>query len=326
MTKKLFFEVAPSSTDIVIPEDLKPVSAVKLPPRLNHCYGKVTGEPAKGDRVSIDTPMAYAQRPYNEADVIRYIDKSQGLDWNLFGHVTVIERISDGKRTMINGQHRTGLARTIDPSITEIPAHIIKTDDDEYAARLFGLMNGVASRNVSAEQLLWAEVLAKDPDALEIKRVLELCDVACGKVNDAPGRKQVKRANFVKCMAFGEEETILAVKLIKQAYPKSDNFDNLLSGLVRLMTLADYKELSDPNYKLGERFQNWFVNILPLVLSYKEATFPKYRQGPWYNGIAYGIMKTFRTYLSREDWAAPPLGPIQKIWEKSFKDAEDSDE
>ena len=323
--KKLFFEVE-SSSETSIVEELKPVTAVKLPPRLNHCYGKIRGTPAESDKVSVDTPMAYAQRPYNEADVIRYIDKSQGLDWNLFGHVTVIERISDGKRTMINGQHRTGLAITIDPSIKEVPAHIIKTDDEEYAARLFGLMNGVASRNVSAEQLLWAEVLSKDPDALNIKRILELCDVACGKVNEAPGRKQVKRAGFVKCIQFGEKETILAVNLIKKAYPKTDNFDNLLSGLVRLLTLADYRDLSNSNYKIGERFQDWFIDIMPLVLSYKESTFPKYRQGPWYNGIAYGLMKTFRTYLDRCDLAALPIGPIQKIYEKSFKDAEDSDE
>ncbi len=322
---KLFFEVE-SSSETSIVEELKPVTAVTLPPRLNHCYGKIRGTPAEGDKVSVDTPMAYAQRPYNEADVIRYIDKSQGLDWNLFGHVTVIERFSDGKRFMINGQHRTGLAITIDPSIKEVPAHIIKTDDEEYAARLFGLMNGVASRNVSAEQLLWAEVLSKDPDALNIKRILELCDVACGKVNEAPGRKQVKRAGFVKCIAFGEKETILAVNLIKKAYPKTDNFDNLLSGLVRLLTLADYKDLSNSKYKIGERFQDWFTNIMPLVLSYKEATFPKYRQGPWYNGIAYGIMKTFKIYLNREEWAGPAVDPIKKIYEKSFKDAEDLDE
>ena len=90
--------------------------------------------------------------------------------------------------------------------------------------------------------------------------------------------------------------------------------------------LEDYRDLSNSNYKIGERFQDWFIDIMPLVLSYKESTFPKYRQGPWYNGIAYGLMKTFRTYLDRCDLAALPIGPIQKIYEKSFKDAEDSDE
>ena len=183
------------------------VPPVSLPDRLKHLINSPTiGTKAAMSQVSVDTPMDESQRDFNEADVIRYIDKSQALDWNLFGVVTVIER-TDGTQTMINGQHRTSIVKTLAPNEKTVPAHIIKTDDKEYAAKLFAYLNGVASRNVSREQLLWAEVLAADAGALELKQHLITCSLACGKVNQGNNIPQIKRATFEKCVRFGVAET-----------------------------------------------------------------------------------------------------------------------
>jgi hypothetical protein len=292
-----------------------------LPPRLHHCAGKIVGTPAPGARVSIDTPPAEAQRPYNDDDVLRYIERSQGLDWNLFGYVTVVER-SDGSRVLINGQHRIGVVKKVDPSCQEVPAHIIRSDDPEYAARLFGLMNGVASRHLTREQLLWAEVLAKDKDALDTQRVLVAANLSCGKVNEDPDRRQVKRANFEKCMKFGVSETLYATQLLYRSYPDRD-FDLLLSGLTKLLSMSAYADLSNMKKLQGQRFDHWFTNVFAESHSYRDATFPDYRNGQWYNGIAYGILKKFRHYMSRNDWPVVALDPIRSIY---LKDAKEQDE
>jgi hypothetical protein len=305
-------------TPVVSPQSLS-VPPVKLPSHLHHCYGKIFGTPANGDRASVDTPMAVAQRDYREEDVIKYIGLSKGLDWNLFGHVTVVQR-ADGSRVMINGQHRTGLVKTIDPSITEVPAHIIYSDDEQYISKLFGLMNGVASRNVTAEQLLWAQVLALDSDALRVQRMLILCDVACGKVNEGVSiitgeeRRKVKRANFEKCLHWGERETTIAVELCKKAFPNNE-FNNLLSGLVRLLTIKEYKSFSNNNLEVGRRFETWFTTEL-CKRSYKKATYPDLRTTTWYNAIAWGLYSDFRDWMKYNNWICPSGAGINNIIKK----------
>jgi len=301
------------------------VPPVSLPDRLKHLINSPTiGTKAAMSQVSVDTPMDESQRDFNEADVIRYIDKSQALDWNLFGVVTVIER-TDGTQTMINGQHRTSIVKTLAPNEKTVPAHIIKTDDKEYAAKLFAYLNGVASRNVSREQLLWAEVLAADAGALELKQHLITCSLACGKVNQGNNIPQIKRATFEKCVRFGVAETKYAVSLITKAYPEADNFDNLLLGLVRLLSHDNYRGLMNTNIALGKSFSDWFIQSLPESRNYKEATFPEYRLGQWYNGIAFGLYKQFVRFMERKGvrHRCPPYETLKDIYFAGRKELDD---
>lgn len=278
------------------------VPAVVLPESLKHLIGQVTGNKAPClQEVSVDTPMDPSQRDFNPNDVVKYISKSQGLDWNLFGYVTVVENPKTKQRTMINGQHRTSIVKTLAPIVKTVPAHIISTDDPQYAAKLFAYLNGVASRNVSREQLLWAEVLAGDADAIATQQKLIYCDLACGKVNAGKGIKQVSRATFEKCIKLGLDETKYAVSLISRAYPERDNFDNLLHGLVRLLSIPQYRPLMDTTKTLGKMFEQWFVNTLPDGYpSYKDATSIVTRTDPWQNSIAYGLYKTFFGFMKRK--------------------------
>jgi len=300
------------------------VPAVTLPEKLRHLVNSPpVGSKAAITEVSVNTPMDDSQRDFNENDVIRYIAKSQCLDWNLFGVVTVVER-SDGTQTMINGQHRTSLVKTLRPQEKTVPAHIIKTDDREYAARLFACLNGVTSRNVSREQLLWAEVLARDPEALTLKQHLITAGLACGRVNQGP-RPEVKRATFERCVKFGETETQYAVKLITQAYPDAVQFDNLLLGVVRLLSHEEYRTLMRPQLEIGRNFQEWFTKRLPESRNYREATYPELRLGQWYNGIALGLYRQFVRYMDRQGvrHRCPAIDTLKLIYERSRRDIED---
>lgn len=277
------------------------VPAVQLPDNLKHLIGRVTGSKAPClQEVSVNTPMDPSQRDFNPNDVVKYISKSQGLDWNLFGYVTVVENPKTGERTMINGQHRTSIVKTLAPIVKTVPAHIISTDDPQYAAKLFAYLNGVASRNVSREQLLWAEVLAGDDDARKTQQRLIYCDLACGKVNAGPNIKQVSRATFEKCVKLGIDETRFAANLIARAYPERDDFDNLLYGLVRLLSIPTYAGLMNNKVTLGKKFDEWFVNHFARNHTYKESTTVVTRTDPWCNSIAYGIYKKFWDWMRRE--------------------------
>lgn len=277
------------------------VPAVAVPESLKHLIGQVTGTKAPClKEVSVDTPMDPSQRDFNPNDVIKYISKSQGLDWNLFGYVTVVENPKTGQQTMINGQHRTSIVKTLAPMVKTVPAHIISTDDPQYAAKLFAYLNGVASRNVSREQLLWAEVLAGDKDAIATQQKLIYCDLACGKVNQGKDIKQVSRATFEKCIKLGLDETRYAAAIIARAYPERDDFDNLLYGLVRLLSLKSYQGLMDNTKTLGKKFDEWFVQHFARNHTYKESTNIVTRTDPWCNSIAYGIYKKFWDWMKRE--------------------------
>jgi len=302
-------------------------TGVKLPKKLEKYLGIVKGTPAHGDRVKLqDLSLAIAQRDLNWNDCYKYIEKSGGADWNLFGHVTVC-RMPNLLMWLINGQHRTGTMITVDPNINEFPAHIIdlthltQEEAERQASILFAKMNGVATRNINAEQLFWAEIQAGDERALYIKSVLERANLQCGKVNDTPaGRKNVKYANFVKCVNMGEEATVIAADLIDRAYPKAGMNDNLLSGMTRLLSHSSYPELTDPEHKVSRQFDEWFTIFLPQFLQISELSYQQYRQSTkWYDGVAYGLMRAFGHYQRNKNRWSPSLDPIEKTWEKGWK-------
>jgi hypothetical protein len=271
------------------------------------------GSPAKGDTVSVDTPLHEVQRPLHEHSIKKYIDRIGTIDWNMFGHVKVVE-YKDGSRAVIDGQHRISLVKSLSPQTKQVPAHIVRVDDDVYAAQLFAYLNGVTVRKVSNEELLWAEVIARDPEALNILRVLKLANLSCGQVNE--GFKKVSRATFEKCLKLGEKETIYAAELLKQAYPANDNIDLLLHGLVRLLTIKQYAGLTN-NLTLGKMFKEWVVDKLPEGRDYKDACFKQYHQGQWQVGIAFGLMEVFDTYMNRKGYGhqVPAIKHIKDMYE-----------
>jgi hypothetical protein len=280
-------------TEYVIPHQSVPV--VELPETLAHLIGREYGQPAPGARVSVDVDLDITQRFFRESDVVKYIEEVQCVDWNQFGYVTVIEH-SDGRQVLIDGQHRTGVVRALLPNQQEIPAHIIRTDDQKYAAKLFARLNGVTIRKISNEELLWAEVLAESPEALKTHYWLVECDLACGRVNDDGRRAEVKRATFERAIKYSPQATKAAVNLIRGAYPAARKFDNLLLGMVRLLSHSQYAKLMNKNITIGQMFEQW-MNYYGQGHKISELVDLVPRTDPWYDAIAFGLYKQFRIWM-----------------------------
>jgi hypothetical protein len=299
--------------------------AVKMPKKLEQYIGKVRGDMAPGDRIPVNTEMDAAQRDLQEGNIWKYAEKSKGVDWNLFGYATAV-KYPGGTLKLINGQHRIELVKHFAPEVTEVPAHIVDLShlsDDEAqkeSASLFAKMNGTASRHLTSDQLFWAGTIEGDPDALFYKSVLERANLMCGRVNEGPGRKKVKYSNFIKAVKMGVDETIRAAELIDYAYPKNAMNDTLLSGMARLFSHSSYEELMDSNTKIYQQFEDWFVNILPQVMTIQDLSFRVYRNTHlWHDGVAYGLYQKFAHYQRIKGRKCMPVDAIQLNYEKGIK-------
>ena len=332
-TPLVFQTISPNIVEAIPMDDkLSAITYAKKP------KGTPAGDPIT-QRVSVDSEMFVAQRPFHPKNVRDFIVKTDGrLDWNLFGFVTAV-KLKDGTTKIVNGQHRISLVKTLDPTITEVPAHIIHEDDPEYIAKLFGYMNGGASRPVTREERLWAEIIANDPTALKTAYWLKKCKLACGMVNqyDDKGRPtdwiQVNVAGFEKCLKHSETATEMAVDLIKKAFPKQKkNIDQQLLGLVVFLTTNEYRDILTPTKVISSRFIEFFTKDLPKIMKFEALKFKVYRNtSKWEVGIAYGIAKKFRHWLEVNDYPLIGLQTIKKqyidgIGEPVVEDDEDSDE
>jgi hypothetical protein len=298
---------------------LNHVEQANLPQHLIQYIGRQKGKQAPGDRVSVDTQMNESQRDLHPNDIYKWIENNEGVDWNLFGYTTVI-RFPDGSLEMINGQHRTQLVKWILPDVQEVPAHIIDTNDKEYAARLFASMNGVDSRKLTTEELFWAQVIGRDPYALYVQKQLKKMNLACGKVNSSEDRKRVKYGGYTNCLKMGEEATSRAVNLIDRAYPTQGMDDQVLIGLTRLLSIKEYQDLADTTLKIGREFDQWFTNDFADTTMLSDARFPQFKNTTqWYNGVAYGIMSRFRHFQKRKNRTSPGVDTIKRIYNAGIK-------
>lgn len=314
---------------IELNDELKSLPLYNTAPR-----GVMAGTPGR-DRVSVDAPMAIAQRPFHPKNVCKNIIKTKGqIDWNLFGLVTAVRNKKTGETCIINGQHRISLIKTLDPSIKEVPAHIIDEDDEVYVAKLFGYMNGGASDAVTREERLWADIVAQDPHALNIERILVKCGLGCGIVNefDTRGNRnvQVNIAGFEKCIAIGEDKTLKALALIRKAYPnEKKNIDQQLLGLTSFLGISEYAKLMDPKTKLAQRFDHWFTTVVPESLSFDKGLkfFTHRNWAPsWEDAIAYGIAKKFRFWLSVKDYPQIGMTMLNDLKRRNSMKFEDDNE
>ncbi len=304
------------------------VNDLPIPNILKKYVGTYKGEPARAEMVSVDIPMHIAQRDLHTKDIIKWVTKSRGFDWSLFGVVTVVED-SKGNQTCLDAQHRLQMIRWILPNVTQVPAHIIYTDDTAYASMVFAGKNGTMTRRLGAEELFWAQTIEGDKHALYLKDILESAEISCGKVNEAPDRKTVKYASFDRSVKMGADETVYAIELWQQAYPKSNIQAQVMCGLTRLFTLKKYEDQGNPDTELGKLFYEWFTENVPCNYKPVNLNFAEYHNtNVWHNGVAYGLQKKFNIWLDHKGHKRVPIKQIQDIYQSGItgKDAEDTDE
>ena len=129
----------------------------------------------------------------------------------------------------------------------------------------------------------------------------------------------ISRSNIEKCMKFGVLETLYAAKMIKAAYPKRRECNQLFHGLVYLLSLDAYKGYMN-DLTLGKMFRQWITTAFPDNHSYNDAKFGKYKPAnAWQIGVAYGLNKTFRHWMERKGKLnhVPARETIYDIWKKA---------
>lgn len=277
------------------------------------------GQPAVSETIDINTPLHEVQRPLKPNSILKHITMIGTIDWNMIGIVTAVE--IGGQQFVIDGQHRLTLLKTFAPGVDRVPAHIIRVDrnNEEYAAKLFAYLNGVASTRPSQEEILWAEWIAREPHAIRIATVLEQAGLTCGMINE--GHMTVSRATIEACMKLGIEETLYAAELIKAAYPERKECNQLLHGMVTLLSMPQYRGYMN-NLTLGKMFRVWFVEHFADDNKYKEALFVALRPATaWQIGIAYGLSKKFRYHMERRGKLhhVPAIDAIRKRWQRASK-------
>lgn len=291
-----------------------------LPKSVEKYVGVEWGNWAPGDTIPVDTPLSKCQRDYKKQNVFKYISKVGGLDKNLFGYATAVKRKSDGALALINGQHRIQLVKIVSPTTREVPAHIIEVEDSEfetYGAKMFHEFNGTVSKSLSNEEVFYAKVLSKDKEALDIERMLKLAKLRCGKVNSIAGTFPVEYATFFKCIKLSETMTVRAAKLLATGF-NSCNSD-VLHGLVFLLSQPHYAELADNSKAVGKHFEEWLTKAVPQFHGINDLKFVKYRQGPWFKGVAYGIAQSFAKNQRNRGLTSPTVTEIKKIYEDGFQ-------
>lgn len=275
------------------------------------------GKPAPGETIDIDTPLHEVQRPLKRNAILKYINMIGTVDWNMFGYATAVD--IDGDVRVIDAQHRMSLVKTLAPHVKQVPAHVIRVDrnDKEYGAKLFAYLNGVASSKPSQEELLWAELIARDPKAIRIESVLVQAGLTCGMINE--GHMNVSRNTIETCIDMGIDKTLYAANLIKTAYPNAKEANQFMHGLVYLLNIPQYSGLMN-NLTLGKMFRQYMTVDFPANHSPKQAKYQSLRPSNAYQiGVAYGVMKDFKYWMERQgkQHHLPAIDYIKTKWKKS---------
>tara|TARA_R110000868_G_scaffold36293_1_gene129071 strand:+ start:315 stop:1244 length:930 start_codon:yes stop_codon:yes gene_type:complete len=297
--------------------ELRCAEAIELTSKYQKYVGRPhIGTPAPGERIDVNTPLHPVQRPLKRGAIEKYIEMIGTVDWNMFGYATAVE--IEGEQFIIDAQHRISLVKTLSPHVTTVPAHIIRIDknDKEYAAKLFAYLNGVASSKPSQEEILWAELIAREPHAIRIESVLIQAGLSCGMINE--GYMEISRSTIEKCMKLGIPETLYAAELIKKMYPKRKDCNQLFHGMVTLLSITEYSGLMK-NLTLGKMFKEWTIDF-SANNSYEEAKFKSLQPtNAWNIGVAYGLMKKFRHWMDNKDKLhhVPAKEYIFDAWKKA---------
>jgi len=303
------------------------VESLPRPKKLESLVGKDNGtKPAQGfSMVPVDLPNHMSQRPLKPIQITKWALESNGFDWNLFGYITVVCN-SDGVMTKLNGQQRCQMCQWLLPDVKEVPAHIIYTDSDAYAATLFYQMNDVNMAQLTGEELLWAEIIAERPQALYVKEYLEAADLSCGMFRENDTEYKTKRAIFERSLKYSEEGTLAAVDLIREAYSKSKLIDGqVMCGLARLFSIKSngeyvYDNYANTNTRIGKLFKEWFIQQA-YHRRLKDLHYDNYKNlnasSAWENGCAYGLAKDFTNWLGNKGLRrlAQPLAPVKNVYE-----------
>lgn len=288
--------------------------------KLEQCIGVQYNTPAPGNRVSVNTPLAKSQRDLNDTKWQQHLMDEGGLDWDQFGYITVTE-LPNGKRVVTDGQHRLAKVKYCLPEVTEVPALIVK-GDAKRAAHLFDRLNFEGVDPAKSKDLFHSKCVRGDEFALELRDILQKTHYHIGKVNRQEHTTEIKYANFLKAVKFGQTAFLQAAETIHRVWPRGRAVDNLLSGMSRLFSIEEYRDLGDTNTALGRHFRQWLLDLKRVGATPKKLEFAVYRNnGPWYDAVAYGLARHFLSTQRGLGRRVPNIATMESIWKKPVEDA-----
>lgn len=286
--------------------------------------GKSYGTPAPGNRVNVNTALAFSQRDLKMQKVKDYAFQQNGVNWDHFGYVKVVQ-YDNGKLEILDGQHRLQLVKDLLPEVREVPAHIIH-GTPEYAAQTFVDLNDIGITPLSAEEKFWALVVAKESKALLLQNVLEKTRYSIGKVNAKEDHRPLRFPNAKKAIGFGASAFIRSCAICDEVWPKGRISDQLISGMSRLLSIPEYEDVGNPNRKIGRDFVQWlhFVNkAIPSNVQTALEFGKLQNKGPWYNATAWGLCSAFMKRQRYEGKPSINIKTMKDIWDKPIREMED---
>lgn len=144
--------------------------------------------------------------------------------WAKFQPITVALR-ADGRYAVVDGQHRA-LAVIHHPGILSIPCWIVEAEQVSDQAGVFVGVNGDRSA-MTPLQVFRAELAACEPDAIDVKRVLDMSGIEiCWNIaarGVPPGQTQAI-ATVRRLLKTDDEKLVIdALKLLKAAHATRAN-------------------------------------------------------------------------------------------------------
>lgn len=268
------------------------------------------GNPGVMRMIAVDTPNLSTQRQPSAAKLSKYLQRSNGFDWSLFGAVIAAE-YPDGKMDLIDGGHRRTLLTSVYPEITHMPAVVVQVPDRPTASRLFHRFNGTSSSNVSNECRFVNEVLGEEVSKLNdnICKVLNDTGVTVYENEDCYVLTQNKTPKWkinLKAIEYMVKRDIPSATQALQLYTKAVAEKNGVQSVVNQLAKAfqqifiTYEEHFENPANLNS-FQDFIIkkcdDTLPSNLLYKQYSHD--RMELRHLGTAYGLVQDWRYAVNK---------------------------
>lgn len=204
--------------------ELKPIQSISTAKMV---LSEVEGQVGDLRQVPIEklgvNPAYQRQISRRSVRVIRRI--VSGFHWSRFLPVIVVPQ-GDGF-AIVDGQHRVTAALTL--GITEVPCYVLSCSLDE-AAGAFAAINGDVTP-VTPQDIWFAQLEAGDPEALDLKRVLEAGGVAITR-NKESFKVGETRSISVLRRAYKKYEQDILILALQAITETNDGNPGLINGAV----------------------------------------------------------------------------------------------
>ena len=256
--------------------------------KLNFSMDYTEGTPL--DEIYVD--LTY-QRKLKIQEILNILINSAGFDKDAAGHIDLAVR-NDMRKFVWDGFHRAIMAALC--GITKIPTSDFTRPKDstpeemvKKEASLFERRNGVR-KAVSPAELFKAQVVAQQPEALEILEVLKKAKLNVEKIIDDKDFYDLGGFAFFKkhYKTFEERHLVDASAYIKKAFPNTKNCSVIL--LIGLTALLEANS-SDESTKSASHTEisNKFVEI-SVKAKQKDFITPRL-QGKNPQSVAWNLLK-----------------------------------